>query len=131
MFAQLGLRVLERGWLSSNNVLFAASRRAPATVVDTGYVTHAEQTLALLDAALGSTPVERIVNTHLHADHCGANAELQRRGAVESWVNEPAFEAAAGWDESRLSYRPTDQRCPPFRPDRAVADGETLRLGDH
>ena len=43
------MRVFERGWLSSNNVLFTGD--APA-LVDSGYVTHAPQTLALVRHAL-------------------------------------------------------------------------------
>ena len=44
------LSVLERGWLSSNNIVFADDE--VPTVVDTGYVTHADATLALLQQAL-------------------------------------------------------------------------------
>ena len=49
-------------------------------MVDTGYCIHAEQTLALVEAALQGAPLQRIVNTHLHSDHCGGNALL--RGEV-------------------------------------------------
>jgi glyoxylase-like metal-dependent hydrolase (beta-lactamase superfamily II) len=53
-------------------------RRGEETaVVDTGYVTHAEQTLALIESVLGTRPLDRILNTHLHSDHCGGNAALQ------------------------------------------------------
>ena len=44
------MRVFERGWLSSNNILFAGP--GPTTLVDTGYLLHAEQTLALVARAL-------------------------------------------------------------------------------
>ena len=37
------LRVLERGWLSANNIVFLEGEHA--TLVDSGYVTHAAQTL--------------------------------------------------------------------------------------
>ena len=40
-----GMQVFERGWLSANNILFTGS--GTTTLVDTGYVTHAPQTLAL------------------------------------------------------------------------------------
>ena len=46
-------------------------------MVDTGYCIHAEQTLALVEAALQGAPLQRIVNTHLHNDHCGGNALLR------------------------------------------------------
>ena len=69
------IRVLERGWLSSNNILLFDDDGA-ATLVDTGYVTNKAQTRALVDHALAGRRLARIVNTHLHSDHCGGNAEL-------------------------------------------------------
>src|SRR5689334_23345191 len=112
--AALGLDVLERGWLSANQLVFARQGDAPSTVIDTGFCLHAEQTVALIDRALAGQPLERIVNTHLHSDHCGGNAALQSRGRVETWVPLPSFEAVRLWDEAALSYRPTGQPCPRF-----------------
>src|SRR5690606_6700204 len=73
-----GLTVLERGWLSSNNVLIHAAPGEPgAVLVDSGHVVHAEQTVALVRHALrAGEPLVRVVNTHLHSDHCGGNAAL-------------------------------------------------------
>src|SRR3954463_9291107 len=80
--------VLERGWLSSNNVLFLGAQET--ALVDTGYVTHAEQTLALVEHVLneqGRAPrLDRIINTHLHSDHCGGNAALQARHACRTSI---------------------------------------------
>ena len=69
------MTVLERGWLSANSVLFTGPDGA--ALVDTGYCIHAEQTLDLVRSALGREPLARILNTHLHSDHCGGNAALQ------------------------------------------------------
>src|SRR4051812_16585677 len=44
------MRVFERGWLSSNNILFIG--RDGTALVDSGYVTHAQQTVALVTHAL-------------------------------------------------------------------------------
>ena len=41
------LRLLERGWLSSNSLVMSGHPRG-AVIVDTGYCTHEEQTLALV-----------------------------------------------------------------------------------
>lgn len=129
-FRQLGLVVLERGWLSSNNIVFGASRSVPATVVDTGYDAHATQTFDLVRTAAGRSAPERIVNTHLHSDHCGGNHTLQARlCSCETWVPEASFDAAAQWDESRLSFRDTGQTCRRFSVDRGLAAGETVELG--
>jgi glyoxylase-like metal-dependent hydrolase (beta-lactamase superfamily II) len=130
MLDALGLAVLERGWLSANQAVFRARGATPATVVDTGFCAHAEQTLALVDHALGGEPVGRIVNTHLHSDHCGGNDALQRRGDVETWIPAPSMRAVERWDEAALSYRLTDQPCPRFVADRALVPGECIALGE-
>lgn len=70
-----GVTVFERGWLSSSNVLLVDGERA--ALVDTGYCTHTEQTLALVAKALPDRPLDLVLNTHLHSDHCGGNAALQ------------------------------------------------------
>jgi glyoxylase-like metal-dependent hydrolase (beta-lactamase superfamily II) len=125
----LGMTVLERGWLSANQVVFAAAGTTPATVVDTGFCRHAEQTLALVDHALAGARLERIVNTHLHSDHCGGNAALQARGSIETWVPLPSIDAVRQWNEDALSYRLTDQPCPRFAAHHALAPGGTIALG--
>ena len=122
----LGLSVIERGWLSANQAVFPGA----GTVVDTGFSAHADQTLALLDHALAGAPLSRIVNTHLHSDHCGGNAALQARGGVETWIPARSMAAVSAWNEDALSYRLTDQPCPRFAADRALVPGARLALGD-
>ena len=126
----LGLTVLERGWLSANQAVFRAVGAAPATVVDTGFSGHSAQTLALVDHALAGEPLGRIVNTHLHSDHCGGNDAFQRRGGVETWIPAPSLAAVERWDEGALSYRLTDQPCPRFLADRALVPGASIALGE-
>ena len=126
----LGMTVLERGWLSANQAVFCAQGATPATVVDTGFSTHAGQTLALIDHALAGEALGRIVNTHLHSDHCGGNEALQARGGVETWIPVHSLPAVAQWDEEALSYRLTDQPCPRFVADRALVPGERIALGE-
>jgi glyoxylase-like metal-dependent hydrolase (beta-lactamase superfamily II) len=122
--------VLERGWLSANQAVFRAAGATPATVVDTGFSGHAAQTLALIDRALAGERLGRIVNTHLHSDHCGGNDALQRRGGVETWVPSTSMAAVERWDEEALSYRLTDQPCPRFVVDRALVPGQCIALGE-
>ena len=76
-FERAGLSVLERGWLSSNNVLLFASGDIRAVLVDSGYWTHGRRR-SRWSAGLGGRRLDRIVNTHLHSDHCGGNAALQQ-----------------------------------------------------
>lgn len=121
------IQVFERGWLSSNNILFTGSEGT--ALVDSGYVTHAPQTLALVRQALGGRPLERLFNTHLHSDHCGGNALLA--AAYGCRIAIPAAEAAkvAAWDEEALSYRATGQQCARFSFDETLAPGQRLVLG--
>ena len=125
----LGLHVLERGWLSANHAVFRGAGAVPATVVDTGFSLHVDQTLALVDHALGGEALGRIVNTHLHSDHCGGNAALQSRSDVETWIPAASIAAVDAWNEDALSYRLTDQPCPRFVADRALVPGQSIVLG--
>lgn len=121
------LQVLERGWLSSNNIVFRDDEGV--TVVDTGYVTDGAETLRLLDEALAGRPLARLINTHLHSDHAGGNALLQARHGCAIWIPPGDSAWVETWDEARLSYRSTSQLCPRFRHDRVIHPHETLRLG--
>jgi len=127
-----GVTVIERGWLSSNNVLLLPARgeSGPRTLVDAGYCTHAAQTLALVDAALAGRALERLVNTHLHSDHCGGNAALQQRHPGLRTAIPPGQAAQVrAWDAVALSYQPTGQQCPRFAFDAVLQPGTTERLG--
>jgi glyoxylase-like metal-dependent hydrolase (beta-lactamase superfamily II) len=129
-------QVFERGWLSSNNILFFDSDGA--TIVDTGYCTHAQQTLALVEHALHTerrvrTPdytLKRIVNTHLHSDHCGGNAALMAAyPGLDVQLPCGQAPAVARWDESELSYRDTGQQCPCFTYSSTLKPGDHIALG--
>lgn len=123
-----GLRVLERGWLSSNNVVLVGPD--DVSVVDSGYCTHAVQTLELVARAAGGRPVATLVNTHLHSDHCGGNAALQQRYPQMRTLVPPGLaQAVRRWDEIALTYAPTGQQCPRFSLDDVLVPGSTIALG--
>jgi len=122
------MQVFERGWLSSNNILFIGEHGS--ALVDSGYVTHNAQTLALVAHALGDRPLDRLINTHLHSDHCGGNAALQAAYGCRTTIPAAEAEAVRSWNPDALSYRATGQQCPRFRFDDTLTDGDVLRLGD-
>ncbi len=129
VFEAARLRVFERGWLSSNNVLFDSGQEGGAVLVDSGYGSHAAQTVAMVKAALGPRRLARIINTHLHSDHCGGNAALQEEFACSIDVPIGGAETVDLWDEDRLTYRDTGQRCARFTRTGTLRDGDSIRLG--
>ncbi len=123
-----GLQVLERGWLSSNNIVFSAGDQT--LMVDSGYCTHAAQTLALVENILGARPLDMLVNTHLHSDHCGGNAALQARyPALSTWIPPGDAQHVAPWDPAALTYLPTGQLCPEFKFTALLKPGSVMRFG--
>lgn len=125
-----GLRVFERGWLSSNNILVhAAADETGATLIDSGHVNHAGQTLALVRHALGDAPLARIVNTHLHSDHCGGNATLARAYGARITIPPGLAEAVREWRADALSYDATGQLCERFEVHATLQPGDVLEAG--
>jgi len=122
-----GLQVLERGWLSSNNILLTDEKSA--VLIDSGYVSHAAQTLALVQQALGTRPLDLLLNTHLHSDHCGGNRILQDAyPLLETRIPPGMAHEVAHWDESLLSYKSTGQNCPRFTFDGVIEPDTELSL---
>lgn len=122
------MRVFERGWLSSNNILFVGSRET--ALVDSGYATHAGQTGALVSHALQGRRLDWLVNTHLHSDHCGGNATLQRAYSCRTSIPVAEAEKVRAWNAETLTYKATGQQCERFTFDDTVSPGDVLTLGD-
>ena len=132
-----GMQVIERGWVSSNSIVFTdpadadgSSNGAEGTigtigtigsVVDTGYVRHAAQTVELVRHALAGAPLKRIVNTHTHSDHIGGNAAL-RAAWPDVSITIPAGDAGivSRWDETALHLSTMGQDCERFAFDSTV-----------
>ncbi len=122
------MRFFERGWLSANGILFDGTDST--ALVDTGYATHAAQTVALVRAALGPRSLDLVLNTHLHSDHCGGNAALQTAWlAVRTLIPPGQSRFVRSWDPVALTYTPTGQQCPPFRFEGLLVPGKELVLG--
>jgi len=122
-----GLQVFERGWLSANNILLTDG--FSATLIDSGYVTHQAQTLALVQNTLKDRPLDRLVNTHLHSDHCGGNHQLQLHyPELQTLIPPGEARAVSVWDAEALSYEATGQLCPQFKFDAVLQAGQVLRM---
>ena len=121
------LVVVERGWLSSNSVLAFAGDTA--TLVDSGYVGHAEQTVALLTQALGGRKLTRLINTHSHSDHIGGNVAVQRAFGCEIVIPSGIEEHIAAWDEEALLLTSARQRADRFRHDGVIHPGDAFAMG--
>jgi glyoxylase-like metal-dependent hydrolase (beta-lactamase superfamily II) len=120
--------VFERGWLSSNNILLLDDER-PA-LVDSGYHTHAAQTVALVRGALDGRSLSVLANSHLHSDHCGGNAALQAAfPALRTLIPPGLAQSVRNWDPVALTYVPTGQHCPAFVADGLLLPGTEVRLG--
>jgi glyoxylase-like metal-dependent hydrolase (beta-lactamase superfamily II) len=133
----VSVHFIERDWLSCNQVVFFDGHGddTRATLVDSGYGKHAELTAALVRHVLRSRGVspdalKTLINTHLHSDHCGANALLAREFGCRILVPTAEFEAVQRWDEDALTYRGTGQHCERFSAQGAIGDGDLLTLGE-
>src|SRR5512137_2581124 len=121
------MQVLERVWLSSNSIVFDDG--ASISVVDTGYVSHAPMLVQLIEPLRRGRPLARIVNTHLHSDHVGGNAALRDRYRPAITIPPGLAAAVRPWDERKLNYAATGQRCERFDYDTLIEVSKPLRLG--
>jgi glyoxylase-like metal-dependent hydrolase (beta-lactamase superfamily II) len=121
------LTVIERGWLSSNNIVLFDDDAA--TVVDSGYVGHAAQTVELVKSAVAGRRLRQVINTHSHSDHIGGNAALQREFGCRIVIPAGIEEHILNWDENALLLAPAAQRGDRFRHDEVVHAGDTLVMG--
>lgn len=128
LLAQAGVTCIERGWLSANNILVQGN--GPTALVDSGYATHAVQTVALIEDILGDQQLDLLLNTHLHSDHCGGNAALQHAyPSLQTHIPPGLAASVANWDPVALTFEPTGQTCPRFAHQHLLAPGTSIQLG--
>lgn len=127
-----GIEIFERGWLSANNVLLFGEE--DVSLVDSGYCAHQQMTLDLVSNALKQHDLKnlnKVVNTHLHSDHCGGNAALSDAFDCEIWIPTAEAIAVQDWDEHLLSFQQLGQECPRFSHQALLVPGEEIILGPY
>ena len=125
-----GIEIFERGWLSANNIFLYGD--GDVSLVDTGYCAHENLTLDLMKNALlkhGLPTLNKIINTHLHSDHCGGNAALSKTYHPEIYIPSAEDVAVQTWSEDLLSYRNLGQDCPRFSHTHLLSPGQEITLG--
>ncbi len=122
------IRVIERGWLSSNNILLFDVGQA--TLIDSGYFTRREQTVALVRQGLDGRRLATLINTHSHSDHIGGNAAVQRAFGCDIVVPAGMAGAVEIWDEEALLLTTAAQYGERFVADRLVAAGDAITMGE-
>lgn len=122
------VRFISRGWLNSNSILF---RGNTPILIDTGYESHAQQTMQLIEAnGVSVRDLALIVHTHCHSDHIGAthalaaqsNAKTAMHAIEAAWVN-----AGDRWN-TWLAY--LDQDAQFFHVDNELEEDVVLRAGE-
>jgi glyoxylase-like metal-dependent hydrolase (beta-lactamase superfamily II) len=125
-----GVHVAVRGWLSANQIFLQSDTHLD--VVDSGFYMHTSQTINLVKHELNKVAecrVGKLINTHLHSDHCGGNHAMQDEMGFEIWVPEASWNMAANWDLDQLSFKVIGQPCPQFIPNQRLVPGEKIQLG--
>lgn len=127
-----GIEIFERGWLSANNVFLFGEE--DVSLVDSGYCAHQQMTVGLVTNAIaqrGLKALNKVVNTHLHSDHCGGNAALSEVFDCEIWIPQAEAIAVQDWDQNLLSFEQLGQECPRFSHQALLVPGKEILLGSY
>ena len=121
------VRVIVRGWLNCNQVVL----RAPGAnvLVDSGYCTHAQETLRLVADALEGEGLAGLVNTHCHSDHMGGNAALAQKYDCSVSIPEGEVKHIVPWTPQSVWMAQFDQQAVPFEFHDTIAAGQSFEAG--
>lgn len=118
---------IQRGWLNSNSILLLGD--GGPVIVDTGYITCVEETLALIrQAGVAPEALQLIVTTHGHCDHHGANAALKKVSHAPIAMSEATALLFARNDRRRLWLSYLGQEARLVTADLIYHDGDHITL---
>jgi len=122
-----GFFFFERGWLNANHFAFIGDE---TVLIDTGYLPSLPHTEKLL-AQVGITRagVHRIISTHSHGDHIGANAAIQAAGGCRITMHPIQKRIIDDRDDWATWKRYYEHEAEFFRVDDTIQEGDELALG--
>ena len=122
------VRVITRGWLNSNSVLFLGE--APL-LIDTGYETHASETMRLIEANdVSARDIATIVHTHCHSDHIGGTDALRALSHAKTAMHPIEAEWLRVGERHLTWLDYLDQNATLFPVDTELNEGDVLHAGD-
>jgi len=129
-------RVFANTWFVGGGVSSILITSDKGHVLIDGGLTQSAPQIAANIAKLGFRleDVKYILNSHTHYDHAGGIAALQRASGarvVASPASKRALEGGGPMtDDPQFGFGPEHNNFPAVRNVRAIADGETLHVGD-
>lgn len=123
------LHVIARGWLHGNVIVLDDER---PQVIDTGYLTGADETLELITRQLGS-PIDALAVvrlTHVHSDHAGGCARIREMIPHCVITAHPVCcDLLRRWDRAGLWLDGTGQSMDAFDGVEPQEPGSSFRVG--
>lgn len=119
---------VQRGWLNANHFVFNGTEKA---LVDTGYIGNFEETRRLVqDLGVDLPEVDRIVGTHSHCDHIGANKRIQGLSGCKIAMHRIDKFFIDSRDDWATWWRYYDQEAEFFQVDISLEEGDPIFLDE-
>ena len=115
---------MEVGSLGTNCYIAFSKNTKKAVIIDPGG--DAGRIMAAINRE-GLT-VEAIINTHGHADHVMANIKVQEATGAPLWIHSADADMLGNGSRNLSAYLGASTSC--GKPDRLLADGDVLTVGD-